>query len=141
MCNKILVAVDSSALSRRTLIYAIELAQSIGARLTVLFINQIIPRYYGGELGPAKQYFPLEGYNTEKILNAMLDDLSIRSDSIAKRFAVGNPVQLIVMVAEEEKANLIVIGSRGSGLLTGLLSGSVSGLVIKYAPCPVLIVK
>lgn len=140
MYNRIVVPVDSSALSRRALTHALELARNTGAKLTVLYVNQIIPLYHSTS-GPERQYIPFEKLDGEDILNAMLADMGIQSDSISKRSATGNPAPLIVTVAAEERANLIVMGSRGFGLLTGLLLGSVSQSVIKHAPCPVLIVK
>lgn len=140
MYNKIVVPVDSSSFSRRALIHALELAQKTGAKLTVLYVNQIIP-YYHGALGPERLYNPFEYLDGEDFLNAMLTDMGIQSDSIRKRIATGNPAPLIVTVATEESADLIVMGCRGFGLLTGLLFGSVSQSVIKHSPCPVLIVK
>ncbi|KUO77935.1 MAG: hypothetical protein APF81_03985 [Desulfosporosinus sp. BRH_c37] len=141
MYDRILVSIDSSTLSRRTLTLALELAQNTGAKLTVLYVNQITLFYYGA-LGPGSELVPFENHDYgEDILNAILADLAIRFDFISKRIATGNPSQLIVTVAVEEKADIIVMGNRGFGLLMGLLLGSVSRFVIKNAPCPVLIVK
>ncbi|OLN26871.1 universal stress protein [Desulfosporosinus metallidurans] len=140
MYNKIVVPVDSSSLSRRALTHALELARNTGAKLTVLYVNQIILLYHSA-LGPESQYIPFEKLDCEDILNTMLADMGIQPDSISKRIATGYPAPLIVTVAVEERANLIVMGSRGFGLLAGLLLGSVSQSVITHAPCPVLIVK
>lgn len=141
MFNRIVVPVDSSALSRRALAQAFELAQYTGAKLTVLCVKQIILLYYGA-LGPESQYISLEKLDGEEILNTMLSDMDISPDSIRKRSATtGNPALLIVAVAAEEGADLIVMGSRGFSLFTGFILGSISRSVIKHAPCPVLIVK
>lgn len=53
----------------------------------------------------------------------------------------GNVVQEIVKMANEEKYDLIVLGSRGRSKIRELLMGSVSDGVAKHALCPVLIVK
>ncbi len=51
-----------------------------------------------------------------------------------------NPGAQIVAYAQENKCDLIVMGSRGLGGLRGIL-GSVSSLVLREADMPVLVVK
>lgn len=53
----------------------------------------------------------------------------------------GDPVKRILERAEQEKANLIVMGSRGLGDLKGLLMGSVSHKVSHLAPCSCITVR
>jgi nucleotide-binding universal stress UspA family protein len=47
----------------------------------------------------------------------------------------------IIEYAESENVNLVVIGSRGRTKFKKLLLGSVSSDVVKYARCPVLVVR
>ena len=51
------------------------------------------------------------------------------------------PWQEICKAAEREKANLIVVGSRGMGTLKRTLLGSVSDSVLHHAHCPVLVCR
>jgi nucleotide-binding universal stress UspA family protein len=53
----------------------------------------------------------------------------------------GHPSHEIVKIAEAERADLVVVGSRGLTGNTRFLMGSVSDGVIKYAPCAVLVVR
>jgi nucleotide-binding universal stress UspA family protein len=53
----------------------------------------------------------------------------------------GHPSHEIVKVAEAERADLVVVGSRGLTGPTRFLLGSVSDGVIKYAPCAVLVFR
>jgi len=53
----------------------------------------------------------------------------------------GDPVDEILSFADNERADLIVMGSRGRGALAGALLGSVSSGVIQHASVPVLIAK
>jgi nucleotide-binding universal stress UspA family protein len=53
----------------------------------------------------------------------------------------GPPADAILRVAETEKHDLIVMGSRGLGLFQELLLGSVSERVLRHAKIPVLIVR
>jgi nucleotide-binding universal stress UspA family protein len=52
----------------------------------------------------------------------------------------GQPARGIVAFAEEHKADLIVVGSRGLGSVEGFLVGSVSHKITSLADCPVLVV-
>jgi nucleotide-binding universal stress UspA family protein len=53
----------------------------------------------------------------------------------------GDPAHAIVEEAKGHKADLIVMGRRGLGSLTGLLVGSTTTKVAQLAPCAVLTVK
>jgi len=53
----------------------------------------------------------------------------------------GSPGAVLVKVAEEEKANLICLGSRGMGTIRRTLLGSVSDYVMHHAHIPVLVCK
>ena len=54
---------------------------------------------------------------------------------------IRGPVEEIVTLAEETGAGLIVLGSRGLGGVGRALMGSVSEFVVRYAPCPVLVLR
>jgi nucleotide-binding universal stress UspA family protein len=51
------------------------------------------------------------------------------------------PGPAIVAVAEETKADLIVIGAHAKGFVRRLLTRSVSDHVVHHAPCPVLVIR
>lgn len=53
----------------------------------------------------------------------------------------GSPAEEIVRAAREIDAGLIVISSRGSGVVDTVLMGSVAHRVLHYAHCPVLVVR
>ena len=53
----------------------------------------------------------------------------------------GRPASVIVEQANELRADLIVVGSRGLGRLRSMLLGSVSAEVVDHAPCPVLVAR
>ncbi|CAD5121927.1 DgyrCDS10394 [Dimorphilus gyrociliatus] len=53
----------------------------------------------------------------------------------------GKPGEVIVRVGEEEKASLIVMGTRGLGKVRRTIMGSVSDYVVHHAKCPVLICR
>jgi nucleotide-binding universal stress UspA family protein len=57
------------------------------------------------------------------------------------RTAEGDPRAVILQMADEWRADLVVLGARGLGAIAGLLLGSVSLGVARHASCPVLVTK
>jgi len=53
----------------------------------------------------------------------------------------GSPAVIILDFAADNDSNLIVMGSRGLGVVKGVLLGSVSQYIVEQAKCPVLVVK
>ncbi len=61
--------------------------------------------------------------------------------NIVTKFAEGNAASKIVQYAEDENADVIVMGTRGLGEIKGMLLGSVTHKVTQLARCPCLTVK
>ena len=55
--------------------------------------------------------------------------------------AVGHPVEQIVHRAEKDHIDLIVLGRRGMSRFEKMLVGSTSEKVLRYAHCPVMVVR
>ena len=53
----------------------------------------------------------------------------------------GDPGESIVLAAEAEGVDLVVVGTHGRGTIGRFLLGSVSDHVVRNAPCPVLVVR
>ena len=60
---------------------------------------------------------------------------------IETRVAVGAPHDAIIELADEVRAEMIVIGRRGHGLFRHSLLGSTTARVVAEATCPVLVVR
>jgi nucleotide-binding universal stress UspA family protein len=68
----------------------------------------------------------------------------MRSHSLSgkiKAIFSGKPGEVIVDLAMEEKASMIVMGTRGLGTIRRTLMGSVSDYVIHHAHCPVVVCR
>jgi nucleotide-binding universal stress UspA family protein len=63
-----------------------------------------------------------------------------RGIAVTTRTATGMPSEEIIAAALAEKADLIIVGTRGRSGLTHVLLGSTAERVIRMAPCPVLAV-
>lgn len=57
------------------------------------------------------------------------------------RVVDGDPRETIVRVADEWAADLVVVGARGLSGVKEFVLGGVSSAVVRWAPCPVLVVK
>lgn len=67
--------------------------------------------------------------------------LAPRGIDVQVRIAVGQPAEVVIAVAREVSADLILTGCRGLGLAQRLVFGSVSSAILADAPCPVLVVR
>jgi nucleotide-binding universal stress UspA family protein len=54
---------------------------------------------------------------------------------------VGHPAEQLIHRTETEQADLIIVGRRGTSLFQKIMLGSTSERVLRYAHCPVLLVK
>jgi nucleotide-binding universal stress UspA family protein len=147
--ERILVGVDGSAPSLRAVDFAADLASKYNAELIVL---TVVP-HFSPEADPAvKEYARLEhipGPAPELVLTTadnLLDNARKKAQAnsatrISAASSFGNPAHEIIAAAKDQPADLIVVGSRGHGRLTGLLLGSVAQKVISLAHCPVVVVR
>jgi len=88
---------------------------------------------------------------TREEVERILEDYNRKLEEIAQGFrekgvkvkiktGVGLPSKIITTTAEEENANLIVMATRGAGLLKSLLLGSTSDAVSRHSKRPVLLI-
>jgi nucleotide-binding universal stress UspA family protein len=78
---------------------------------------------------------------TEEILQRAVQVVWAVSAQIYTEMIEGNPAETILEVARSRNSDLIIMGARGLGKLTGLPLGGTSQKVLSLAPCPVLIVR
>ncbi len=86
----------------------------------------------------AEQTLRKEG---SRILKEVVSQLPEDSGPIEQRLERGSPAEVILSVAEQEKTDLNVMGSRGLGVIQEHVLGSVSHRVVTHAPCSTFIVK
>jgi nucleotide-binding universal stress UspA family protein len=138
----ILVPTDFSEYADYALDYAVELAKSFQARVTVLYVYYL-PSIALGEVSPAVIDETLEAMETnarqqaQKALARVLN-AGLQGDSV---IVEGAPFQMIIDTAKEKAVDLIVMGTHGRTGLTHVLMGSVAERVVRMAPCPVLVTR
>lgn len=147
---KILLAVDGSSYSQRAARLLARLPFKEELTITVLHAVDLAALTQPAALTPlaALKYGQRMRRDIQRHLRAA-ERLAART---AKKLAArwprtkgvvvrGDPAAQIIARAKREKADLILLGSRGLSNIREFLLGSVSLKVATYAPCPVLVVK
>ncbi len=138
----ILAPVDFSDVSTRVAETAAKFAAAFGSRIVLLHVAEPEPEFVGFEPGPVvvrsavAQDFRAEHQRLEE----MKRQLATGQTEVTALQVQGPTIQKILFEAEQQQADLIVLGSHGHGALYHLLAGSVAEGVLKAARCPVLVV-
>ena len=138
MMKNILVPVDGSEGADRAIEKAVMLAQTCGAKLNFLYVANINQLAINAVLSDAILDSVTKAGNV--ILDRALEMVpaGVTKESFSD---TGSPAVVILDFAETNDIDLIVMGSRGLGVVKGVLLGSVSQYVVEQSKCPVLVVK
>lgn len=146
MRRSIVCGLDGSADSRAALEVAARLAERLGSRLVLAHIAEVAHVPYaaayplGGTAGPLAVANEIDAEEEEG--ERLLEEVA-RAAGVAgaeRRVEVGVPAERLAELADEEDAELIVVGSRGRGAFKAAFLSSVSNSLIGVARCPVLVV-
>jgi len=140
--KSILVPIDFSTSSKKALQYAVPFARQFGAKLTLLHVVEPVatPDFANS--------FPLMMEN-DKVKAASRGQLEhiIKEQAIAPKLVektlvrFGRSFHEIADAARTLKVDLIIISTHGYTGLKHALLGSTTERVVRYAPCPVLVVR
>ena len=122
--KKILVPVDGSIQGCKAVDEAIYLASKCRAKMDFVYVASEINKDI-----PSHLVF-------DRIWTKLPAD--IKAD---KHVETGIIYKAILKVADAEKSDMIIMGSRGLGLFKGALLGSVSQKVVEHAKIPVMVIK
>jgi nucleotide-binding universal stress UspA family protein len=140
----ILCPIEFSDASIRALEYALTLAKESGARLILLHVVEL--------LAEASQLRELSHFTVPEYQRYLEEDARARLESAVpedarvwctpeERVVSGKAYRVILDLAEQEKAEVIVMGVHGKGALNRRLFGSTTHHVIREARCPVLTLR
>lgn len=146
---RILVPVDGSDNSIAAANYALNLAQKYQSQVIVVYVVNI--DQYLQSLGLYRLSYPdavkkkieeakveAQKWFVELTRSAEQKNVRIKAEVIDTPLSV---VASIVNYADREKADMIVIGTRGRSGITKMLLGSIASGVVTYSPIPVLVIK
>jgi nucleotide-binding universal stress UspA family protein len=139
----ILCPVDFSTHSDEALKVAADLAVQFGAALCLVHVVPAIPK-----LPSVSSFFHEGEYEQELHKNAaerlkqIADDISTKSIAVTTQVGTANEVGMeILLAAEHNHADLIVISTHGMTGWHRLALGSVTEKVVRLAACPVLVLR
>jgi nucleotide-binding universal stress UspA family protein len=147
MYEKILVATDGSALSKKAVASALSLAQLTGAELVAL---KVIPRYpqsyfEGGVALAASEISRIEkqwAEHGQAIVDAVAKSAMAKGVKV-KAITVKSDIisEAIIAAAKKSKCDLIVMSSHGRRGIKRLLLGSETQQVLTHSHIPVLVLR
>ena len=146
MNRSIVCGVDGSPESQDALRVAARLADNLQLRLIVANVAEpdYIPYAAAAPLGGMAGHEAVmsETESQEGSAERVVEDAVAAAglSDAERRAAVGVPAERLADIADEEDAELIVVGSRGRGAFKSAFLGSVSNSLVGVARCPVLIV-
>lgn len=139
MYASVIAALDGSEQSLLALKHARAIADCFKSKLILM---HAFPRT--SDLRDSVEYNNLIAMRTrvgQAIIDAARKQLGHTKLDIEEDLLEGPAADAILSAAAIRKCDLIVMGSRGIGSLTGMVFGSVSTKVSHYAPCPVMVVR
>jgi nucleotide-binding universal stress UspA family protein len=135
--KKILVATDGSRFSEAAAAKAIDFAKAYGGQLMIVSVVDVPAEFYGEA--------PKTWDNLVAQAKGFVEKIAQQAEASGVKTQVrvkeAETWKSIVDLAEEHKADTIIMGSHGRTGLKRLLMGSVTEKVIGHAPCPVLVIK
>lgn len=140
---KILVPIDGSNSSKKSIKVAKEMGEKFNAELLIL---TVIPETTVFEQYPTSFPYTLEvdQANIDRatfVLSDVEKELADYEPKVQTYYLSGNPAQQIIKFAEDNKVDLIIMGNRGLGAFSRTFLGSVSNKVINHSKISVLVVK
>jgi nucleotide-binding universal stress UspA family protein len=142
--TRILLATDGSEEAELATIRAVELAESTHSELHAVHVG-VVPSFlvsYPGTLGFEGKLYEQIQEQSRELLRKESWRVKVAGGTVAGAHLRMGKVDLeVVGLAKQLGADLIIMGCRGHRGIRRAIEGSVSGGVIRQAPCPVLVVR
>ena len=145
MFRSIVVGTDGSDTATQAVLQAVDLARSVGAKIELVSAYEPVA---GQRLREERRQAPEDlqwAINPREDVDATLEtaaqvarDAGVTVDLYARQ---GDPADAILDVAEEQQADLIVVGNKGMTGAKRFLLGSVPDKISHHAPCSVMIIR
>jgi nucleotide-binding universal stress UspA family protein len=145
MFSSIVVGTDGSETATKAVSQAVDLARSLGAKLELVSAYEPVSEQ---RLKQERKQTPEDlqwAINPREDVDATLESAADIARKAGVEVAVyarqGDPADAILDVAEEQQADLVIVGNKGMTGAKRFLLGSVPNKVSHHAPCSVLIIR
>lgn len=140
--KKILIAIDGSKYSDKALFKAKKIAAALEAEVTLLHvINPLKDTLYANTRELSSELTNYAMKHGEEVIQKAKEIFEGFQGQLNTIIKTGDTVDEIVRFAEDGGYDLIILGSRGAGIFSRTLLGSVSDKVVHHSKVSVLIVK
>lgn len=129
---------DGSKAAAHALTWTADLASQTGAKVVV--VHTFEPLAHIEEERPPYDFRAAEQRVRSRLETEWIEPLTRVGVDPVCRLVHGAPWQCLMDVADEEDADVIVVGSRGFGLLRGMALGSTSMKLIHASTRPVVVI-
>ena len=145
MFGSIVVGTDGSETAGEAVRQATELAKAVGAKVHLVSAfepvgNQRL-RQERQEIPEDAAWMVNEREDVDATLREAAEQIEQAGVEVETNARQGDPADAILDVAEEKKADLIVVGNKGMSGAKRFLLGSVPNKVSHHAPCSVMIIR
>lgn len=141
--HKILIPVDDSKMSDRAFDYGMDMAKLWGAEVHVIYVanaeSMSSPDFTihfnekNDDTSPLKE-------KGAAVLARLMERLP-EGVKVRQEILMGSPEVMIALTAEDDGADLIIMGSSGRNSFSSMFLGSVSYYTVHHVKCPVLLIK
>lgn len=135
--SRIVVGVDGSEHSARAVRWAVEEARLRGAKLEIVHATPNPGTPAGPVVVPPPPAGELRAAGLD-VIEESVSEVDTTPVAVERTADSGTPAGRLCRAARG--ADLLVVGSRGSGGFRGLRLGSVAQQVLSHAPCPVAVI-
>ncbi len=140
MYRHMLVGMDESAGAQQAFTTALDLADLHGATLTLLSVEERLPRS-GAPVGEVDEIMPELGARFRQMQQRAVQRAMARRVPVDTVIAAGSAAQTITRMAQAGGYDLIVISASRHGPLWSGLLGTTADRLVERAPCAVLVVR
>lgn len=144
--KKIIVPIDFSEMASHALDFAVEFNEKIKGKIVLVHVVEMPVGHlsFAGEVNTSS----MESFYTGEFIKATHNKLNEWSKRVADagqeviiHMKYGNAFTNISKLIAEEKANWIIMGSKGASGLREVFIGSNAERMIRHAECPVIVIK
>lgn len=138
--KKLLVPTDFSSESEKSLDFAVMMAKKFGSKIYLFHAIEPFPYTTTDAFMIVDNSEALRSI-AENLIKNSAALLRKKGVSVTSSLSLGSPAGEIVMKAEREKVDMIIMGTHGRKGVEHILLGSVAEKVLRLANCPVLTIR